>query len=139
MSDQGGRARGGQSRATHGAWHWATAALGLALLVATIAFLVRDGVVRRRTPYPVLVVSVDTVTATAGGHVVRVRVRNDGGVSVASVRVRGEIRGAGGAAEVRETTLDYVPPMSAREAGLVFERDPRAGGLVLRATGFDIP
>ena len=143
MSDRSDRGRdgdrGGPPRAAHGVWHWVTAALGLLLLVATIAFLVHDGMVRRRTPHPVLTVSVDTVAATAGGHVVRVRVRNDGGVAASNVGVRGEIRGADGVIEMRETSLDYVPPMSAREAGLVFERDPRAAGLAVGVTSFDLP
>jgi len=120
-------------------WHLATAAIGLVLLLATIAFLVRDGVVRRRTPYPALGVSVDTVVATAGGTVVRVRVRNDGGVAAANVRVEGVLHGARGVEERAETAVDFVPPGAPREAGLVFAADPRAGRLDVRATAFDIP
>ena len=119
-------------------WHWATAIAGLLLLVATIAFLAYDGVVRRRTPHPVLTVAVDTVAATGGGHVVLVRVRNDGGVAAANVRVDGTLTGAG-AEERAETTVDYVPPGSARDAGLVFTADPRAGRLDVRVAAFDVP
>ena len=139
MSDRGERTRDGQPAAAHDFWHWATAAAGLVLLVATIAFLVHDGIVRRRTPVPVLTVAVDTIAATAGGSVVRVRVRNDGGVAAANVRVRGELHGAGGDPERSETSVDYVPPSSEREAGLVFAADARAGRLDVRATAFDIP
>jgi uncharacterized protein (TIGR02588 family) len=35
--------------------------------------------------------------------------------------------------------LDYVPPRSSREGGLWFSRDPRAGRLTLRATGYAEP
>ena len=123
----------------HSPWHWATAAAGLVLLVATVAFLTYDGFVRRRTPHPVLSVAVDTVATTPGGHVVRVRVRNDGGVAVSNVHVQGELHGAGGAAEKAETAVDYVPPASARDAGLVFVGDPRAGRLDLRVIACDLP
>lgn len=131
--------RGTRPPARHEPWHWATAALGLALLVATVGFLVWDGVARQRTPHPVLGATVDTVLATAGGHVVRIRVRNDGGVAAANVVVRGSLLGAAGVLEERETSLDYVPPMSVREAGLVFARDPRGRRLDVRPTGFDLP
>ena len=131
--------RGGQTTMPGSVWHWATAALGLALLLATIAFLLHDGLARRRTPYPVLAASVDTVARTAGGHVVRLRVRNDGGVAAANVRVRATLRGGGGVAEEAETTLDYVPPMSTRDAGVVLAGDPLGGRLDVRVTGFDIP
>jgi uncharacterized protein (TIGR02588 family) len=121
-------------------WHWVTAAAGFVLLVATVAFLVYDGFVRRRTPHPVLSVAVDTVVATPGGHVVRVRVRNDGGIAVSNVRVQGALHGAArSATEEAETSVDYVPPASARDAGLVFEGDPRLGRLDVRVTAFDIP
>ena len=53
-----------------------------------------------------LFVAVDTVATTPGGHVVRVRVRNDGGVAVSNVHVQGELHGAGGAAEKAETAVD---------------------------------
>lgn len=134
MSDrQGGASESG------GPWHWATAVAGLVLVLATIALLVRDGTERRRTPYPALSVTVDTVAPTAGGHVVRLRVRNDGGVAAANVTVRGELHDAADVVEEAETSLDYVPPKSERAAGLVFAGDPRALRLVVRATGFDLP
>lgn len=136
MSDRG---TAGHPATPPGPWHWTAAALGLLLVVATVAFLVRDGVVRRRAPHPVLEVTVDTVAAAPGGHVVRVRVRNRGGGTAASVRVVGELRDAQGVVEEAETSVDYVPPTSVRDAGLMFARDPRGLRLVVRPTGYDVP
>lgn len=121
------------------AWHRVTAGAGLLVLVATIAYLLYDGVARRRTPHPVLAVSADSAIATAGGYVVLVRVRNDGGRAAGTVRVVAELLDHTSVVERRETSLDYVPPMSEREAGLIFARDPRGLRLVVRPDGFDVP
>ena len=141
MSDARGKGHGAGE--AHGrqpsAWHWATAGLGLLLVLGAFGYLIYDAARRERVPYPIVVVTTDTVIATDAGHVVRVRARNDGGVAAAAVQVRGELHGADGVTEAHDATIGYVPPRSTREAALVFAADPRGARLVVRAVGFDIP
>ena len=132
--------RGGGDAPTASPWHWVTAGVGLVIVLAAFAYLVRDGFARRDVPHPVITAAADTAVATAGGWLVPLRVRNDGGVAVADLHVRAELRAADGTVvEEREATLDYVPPGSTRRGGVVFAQDPAAGRVEVRPLGFEIP
>lgn len=128
----GGGARGVTSR-----WEWVVGVLGALCVSATIAFMGYEALAHKRTP-PDLVLQVQSVSRTSGGWLVEVRARNRGTTTAARVHVEGELRG-GGEPETSEVVIDYVPGRSERRAGMIFTRDPRAGTLELRASGYDLP
>jgi uncharacterized protein (TIGR02588 family) len=117
---------------------WVVAAIGAALVAATIFYLVWLALSRDETPPDVRVVA-GGVLALENGWLVQFRAVNAGGTAAAEVLVEGELRGQGGAIETAEATVDYLPPRSEREGGLIFSRDPRDHELRLRAKGYVDP
>jgi uncharacterized protein (TIGR02588 family) len=71
-------------------------------------------------------------------YVLEVQVTNEGEETAAEVVVEGRL-GAGDGTEVSSVVIDYVPPGPGVSAALVFERDPRAGEVVLRVRGYRYP
>lgn len=117
---------------------WIVAGLGLLLVGGAIAFLVYHSATRGQTP-PDLRVAAEGVLELDHGYVVQFRVLNQGGSAAAQVTIEGELVGPEGTIERGEAVLDYLPPRSDREGGLLFTRDPRGGELRLRATGYARP
>jgi uncharacterized protein (TIGR02588 family) len=118
------------------ALEWAAAAVGAVLLVATIAFLLREAA-RPGEPGPVAfrVVSVRPVSP---GFLVEFEARNEGGKAYAELEVEGTLRSGGGEERAR-ATLDYLPRRSTRRGGFFFEGDPRQGEVEIVAKGFREP
>jgi uncharacterized protein (TIGR02588 family) len=117
---------------------WLVAALGAIMVLGAIAQLIYHSVGREQSPPDIRVVA-ERVVELRQGYLVQFRARNDGQSAAAEVEIEGELAAPDGASEVSEATLDYLPPRSEREGGLFFARDPRAGQLQLRATGFAAP
>jgi uncharacterized protein (TIGR02588 family) len=113
------------------------AAIGMLLLLGTVAFLLREAGRGPARP-PDVALAVDTVAAVRGGWLVRVRATNVGDETAADVAVRGTLPGPDGAL-VREARLDYLPGRSERTLGLVFPADPRGGALRLEVLGHRPP
>jgi uncharacterized protein (TIGR02588 family) len=117
---------------------WIVGGLGAALVGGTIAFLVYHALARDQTPPDIRVVA-ERVLDLQHGYLVQFRAFNQGNSAAAEVGIEGELAGRDGDTEVSEVVLDYLPPHSDREGGLVFSRDPRAGQLSLRAKGHARP
>ena len=115
---------------------WLTAALGLVL--ACVTFLLYQAF-SGEAGSPDVVSKVKEVTQTRGGFVAELRVLNEGATTAAGLRVEGSLKEDNKIVETSETTLDYLPPHSEREAGLFFARDPSGLELVLRAKGYQTP
>ncbi|PLR25614.1 hypothetical protein SGCZBJ_11235 [Caulobacter zeae] len=113
---------------------WISAAIGLVCALAAIGFVGWDALLGERSP-PAIEVRLVAVTPTPHGYVAQVEAINHGGSSAAQVAIEGVLSGQG-EAETAQATLDYIPQRSRVGGGLVFEHDPRAGRLVLRARGF---
>lgn len=113
---------------------WISAAVGLACALMAIGFVGWDALPGDRSP-PDIEVRLVAVTPTAHGYVAKVEAINHGDASAAQVAIEGVLSGQG-ETETAQATLDYVPQQSRVGGGLVFERDPRVGRLVLRARGF---
>lgn len=116
---------------------WVVAALGLLLTLGTVGFLFYQALFGETTP-PDISLQVVAVAPSSGGYLVTVEARNRGGETAAEVLVEGELLHAG-ETETSELTFDFVPAASAREGGLFFSRDPRAGRLELRAKSYREP
>jgi uncharacterized protein (TIGR02588 family) len=117
---------------------WLVGALGAVLVCGAIAFLVYHALARDRTPPDIRVVA-ERVLDLQHGYLVQFRAFNQGNSAAAEVGIEGELAGPDGNTEMSEVVLDYLPPHSDREGGLVFSRDPRAGQLSLRAKGHARP
>lgn len=118
---------------------WISAAIGAAVTLATIGYLVYEGVTEPSDQSPGLVVVVDSIVPEGAGWAVRIEARNVGTATAAAVRIVGELRGEGGVVETSEVTLDYVPEASSRTGALLFTRDPAGLALAVRPTGYELP
>lgn len=142
MAEKGGRDRGerpGRAHTKPSVWEHGAAAIGAAIVVATLGFMVYEAATAPPDPVPLIVVRVDTVVAYPSGYVVEFRAINAGDATAASVQVQGELRSDTGVVERSESTVDFVPARSWRRGGLVFARDPRAHRMEVRAVGFGRP
>ncbi len=119
-------------------WEKILAAMGLALLMATLAFLLYRGISGVNSP-PEITVRPLGVTPQQSGYLVRVEVRNSGGSTAAQVKVSGVLRRGAEDVETREATLDYVPQDSHRDLGLFFTQDPRKFDLEVYPEGYAEP
>ena len=128
----------GEARRPVPVTEWIVAALGALLVAGTIGYLVYLATTRDDTPPDVRVVA-EGVVELQGGWLVRFRAINAGAQVAAQLLVEGELQGPGGAIETSEATIDYLPPRSEREGGLIFSRDPRSHELRLRAKGYMQP
>lgn len=112
---------------------WAAAGIGLCLAVAAIGMTAWDAAFGVEGP-PAIEVRLTKVTATPYGYVAQIEALNHGGAAAAQVVVEGELTGA--TPETANATFDYIPEQSGAQGGLMFEHDPRAQPLKLRAKGF---
>jgi uncharacterized protein (TIGR02588 family) len=121
------------------ALEWIAAAVGLLLILAMLGVLGWEALKGNGKHAPFVDVSVERVTAAAGGYVVEVVLRNRTPSTAAAVEVEGELASGGTAIETSSATIDYVPGESTRRAGLFFTRDPRDLELKVRALGYARP
>ena len=117
---------------------WIAGAVGLVLVLLTLAVIGREALFGDRSP-PAVTVAARAVHAAPGGWLVEIEVINSGGSPAAQVIVEGELTLAGQPPETAEASFDYVPDHSRRRGGLFFAQDPRAGRLDLRAKGYTEP
>ncbi|NQE61282.1 hypothetical protein [Caulobacter sp. RHG1] len=112
---------------------WAAAGVGLCLAATAIGLTAWDAAFGVDSP-PAIEVRLTKVTPTPYGYVAQIEAFNHGGAPAAQVAVEGVLAGA--EPETASATFDYIPEQSRAEGGLIFEHDPRAGPLKLRAKGF---
>lgn len=117
---------------------WIAAGIGAGLFLATIGFLVYQGVNGRRTP-PELRVEALSVDHIAQTYRTAVRVTNTGSETAVRVVVSGEVLQDGQVIDRATATLDYVAGASHSDGGLIFTVDPRQHTLKLRAVGYELP
>lgn len=110
---------------------WIAAGVGLVLAGSAIGLTAWDALFGVEGP-PAIEVRLKHVTPTAHGYVAEIEAVNHGGAPAAQVEIEGVIAGG----EPSSLTIDYIPEQSRASGGLIFEHDPRLGGLKLRAKGF---
>lgn len=117
---------------------WIAAALGLALTLAMLVYLVREGLAAREGP-PALTVAVEPAARTEGGFVVPFAVRNASLETAAAVEVVGRLEADGRVLEERRLSFTYIPGGGEARGGLIFQNDPAAGRLSIRPEGYEEP
>jgi uncharacterized protein (TIGR02588 family) len=125
-------------RGTIPASEWAAAGIGAALVLASIAILVYSAATSQDSP-PRLALRVDSIQATGDQFLVLIEIANEGGSTAADARIEAELRQQGTVIEHSETTVDFIPRNSKRQAGVFFGRDPRTLELTLRTSGYRDP
>ena len=120
-------------------WEHVAAAVGALVVVAAVGFMVYEALTVPRGAVPELAVRVDSIIPQGRQHLVRFTIRNDGDATAARVQVEGELRADTGAVEKSQTSLDYVPAGSQRQAGVIFTRDRTRYRLRLRPLGWERP
>jgi uncharacterized protein (TIGR02588 family) len=128
----------GQAAARIPRAEWAVALTGLALVAATIGYMLAVAATERDTP-PDIVASVERVHRASGGWVAEIAVDNRGGSTAAEVTIRAALGDGGREVETGEVVLGYVPMHSRRSAAIIFRRDPRAHAIDLRAVSHREP
>ena len=132
-ADQGGSA----GEAPPPLSEWIVAAIGLALLLASIGYLLHDGNGHSQPPAPVL--RVLAVEPLQGRFLVRVQAVNESRTTAAALRVEGTLKRGAELVERSEIEFDYLPGRSTREGGLFFTADPRALQLEVAARSYRAP
>ena len=117
---------------------WIVATIGALLVAGTIGYLVWLALGRDEGP-PDVRVTAAGVVALQDGWLVRFRAVNAGAQAAAQLLVEGALVGPDEVIETAEATIDYLPPRSEREGGLIFGQDPRRHELRLRAKGYVQP
>lgn len=117
---------------------WIVGAISGILVLAILAFVFAEGLVREDRP-PDLQVRMDSVIAATDGYLLLFTVRNDGGETAAQVRVSGALRQGDVTIEESDAMLDYVPIAALRHGALQFQHNPEDVEVALRVTGFSEP
>ena len=120
------------------AWEWLAAAIGLLLLLSTLAYLLADAA-SDNGDAPVPEVRIHGVEQQQDRFLVRVQVANRSRSSAAALRVQGELRRGSEVVESSEIEFQHVPGRSSREGGLFFTQDPRTLQLQLTARSYQKP
>ncbi len=137
--DDGGPHGGHGPRRRTSRWEWAAAALGSAVVIATVIFLVYQGLTAPAHPHPNVVIRRGFTARVANGYLVRLDVENRGDATAASLQVQGTLLAGTDTVEQTQATLDFVPAHATRRAGLFFARDPAHYQLSVRPLGYDTP
>ena len=116
---------------------WAVFAISLALILAVVGILVTSGTTSGRAA-PELRVQAGSASATAGGHQIPIRVRNEG-QSVEEARIEVSLLEGDTVVERAELILAFVPEKSEREGWVIFQRDPQCCKVRARAVAFEKP
>ena len=117
---------------------WVVAAVGAAIVVATVGYLIFFEV-SAGPPDPTISIVEHKVEQTRGGYLVTFSVRNAGHATAANLSVKGELVDGGKTVEASEVTFDYVPAFSSRSGGLFFTHDPSKAALRLHPVSFIQP
>jgi uncharacterized protein (TIGR02588 family) len=136
----GGSARQDRSGGTS-PWEWAAAAVGAAILVSIVGYLIYESIARPPEARPEIVASARApVQLASGAFLVPIEVENRGHVTGAGVNVSGALVGPDGAVvEASAVTFDFIAQHSKETGGLYFTADPRTHRVELRVEGYTDP
>jgi uncharacterized protein (TIGR02588 family) len=101
-------------------------------------FVIYNAITASNSP-PDIDVALVSVQQNRNGYLAIVLARNHGGSTAKGLVVEGEVTNGAQVLERSQTTLDYAPPKSEKQAGLFFTLDPRRYQLKLRALGYEEP
>lgn len=119
------------------ALEWTVFGVGLILVVATLAYLVREAATTGSSP-PGLVVQLGVPRQVKAGFQVPVTVVNQGDRTAENVSVTITLT-AKAESEEASLTIALLPRQSRRQGWVTFRRNPRDGTLQVGSVGFASP
>lgn len=119
-------------------WEWASAGLGLLLVLGTVGYIGYHAVTTEPVP-PVITIEHTGTEPTSGGYVVKFRARNSGSSTASALAISGELIEGSTVIERSEVVLDYLPSHGEQQGGLIFQTDPAGLELRLEANGYVDP
>ena len=127
-------------RKIHKNWvEWAVFAVGLALVVSALAYLVHDGATMGSDP-PSIEARLGAPEARAHNFIVPVIVTNHGDETAEGVSIEVLMDSGEGVEAARgELTIAFLPRRATREGFVTFRQDPRAARLTARVLGYERP
>ena len=117
---------------------WAVFTVGLALVLGTLGFLVRESLVTAGGP-PDVVARLGQPQAAADGFMVPVEVANLGKGTAEDVQVTVILGLSGGEREEAVLDIAFLPRDSRRNGWVTFQGDPKRGTLRLGPIAFEVP
>jgi uncharacterized protein (TIGR02588 family) len=117
---------------------WSVFAVGLAVVLGTLGFLVWD-LARGGSSPPDLTVELGSPRRQTSGWAVPVTVHNRGDETAEGVHVEVVLAMPAGGEERAELEIAFVPRGSHRKGWVTFTRAPAAGRLTGRVSGYEEP
>ncbi len=117
---------------------WIVGALGVMIVAAAVGVLLYEAIAGDKSP-PDIKLTVQTTVQRQNGFLVKIRADNIGGEPAARVEITAELLESGKVVEASGTQFEHLPPRSAHEAGVFFQRDPRHVEIRLQARGYEDP
>ncbi|HEY9763118.1 MAG TPA: TIGR02588 family protein [Trichocoleus sp.] len=114
----------------------AIASLIVAILVALIILIW----VTESNEDPIIAITRDRAIQEARGqYYVPFTVINEGGKTAEAVAIVAELKINGQVEETGEQEIDFLSSQEKEEGVFIFKRDPQAGELTIRASGYKLP
>jgi uncharacterized protein (TIGR02588 family) len=117
---------------------WIMAAVGFALVSATIGFIAYDALTDRGAP-PDIHARAGHVVPLGTRYLVTISAMNRGDRTAADVKIEAELKKGDLTVEKTEASFQYLPARSEREGGVYFMHDPRSLQLVLTPRAYQKP
>ena len=117
---------------------WLLGILGLALLVAGVAYLTYQGLENPAQPGAIVVTVLD-VHSVNGGHIVKFSVRTDGGENLSQLHLTARLSDGDQEIESAAAFIDYLPAHSEQRGGVYLRHDPRRHTLRIDPAGYMEP
>jgi uncharacterized protein (TIGR02588 family) len=117
---------------------WMVFGVGLALVCATLGYLVYTGATMGNEP-PNLEVRLGTPEQRAHNFIVPVTVINHGDKTAEGIHVEVLLEMNGAEQARGELDIPFLPRHATREGWVTFEQDPRAAQLKARVLGYEEP
>jgi uncharacterized protein (TIGR02588 family) len=118
---------------------WSVFAVGLALVLSALGYLVYDGATMGSDP-PSIEVRLGSPQARAHNFIVPVTVTNHGDETAEGVAIEVLMESGGGTEPAHgKLTIAFLPRRATREGFVTFQQDPRAARLTARVLGYEKP
>ena len=117
---------------------WIVFAVGLALVLSVLGYLVYDGATMGSDP-PSIEVRLGAPEQRAHNYIVPVTVTNHGDKTAEGVTVEVLLESDGREGVRGELTVAFLPRRATREGFVTFQQDPRAARLNARVLGYEKP
>jgi uncharacterized protein (TIGR02588 family) len=117
---------------------WTVFGTSLAIILAVAGLLVYQIVTGGGERPALLAATIGAPLETADGYALPIDVRNEGDVTAEDVRIQATLNDSG-TSQISEAVVPYVPYHAQRRVWVTFSRDPRAGTVTVRVSGYREP